>query len=205
MIKSILTTIFVLVCALTLPAQTEPQKAAPLASTTPPPNVRDASKPALGTAPVSSSAQTSASASGEATADKNAPPIDKSNFDESVKPGDDFFTYSNGSWLKRNPIPPDQSRWGSFNELIEKNNDALHEIAEKAAAEKSASPDVQKVGDFYASGMNEAEINTAGVKPLSDEMQKIDAPKDRDDLTKEIARLHDMGVNAFFAFGRSGR
>ena len=134
------------------------------------------------------------------SAEKNPPPLDPHNMDTSVKPGDNFYLYANGNWLKNNPVPPEYSRWGSFNELVEKNNDALHEIAEKAAAEKSASPDVQKVGDFYASGMNEAEINTAGVKPLQDEMQKIDALKNRDDLTKEIARLHDMGVNALFDF-----
>ena len=96
---------------------------------------------------------------------KNPPPLDPRNMDMSVKPGDNFYLYANGNWLKNNPVPPEYSRWGSFNELIEKNNDALHEIAEKAAAEKSDSPDVQKVGDFYASGMNEAEIN---VTPLID-------------------------------------
>jgi putative endopeptidase len=113
------------------------------------------------------------------SAAKNPPPLDPHNMDTSVKPGDNFYLYANGNWLKNNPVPPEYSRWGSFNELVEKNNDALHKIAEKAAAEKSAGPDVQKVGDFYASGMNEAEINSAGVKPLQDEMQKIDALKIR--------------------------
>ena len=131
---------------------------------------------------------------------KNPPPLDPDNMDTSVKPGDNFYLYANGNWLKNNPVPPEYSRWGSFNELIEKNNDALHKIAEKAAAEKSASSDVQKVGDFYASGMNEAEINAAGVKPLQDEMKEIDALKTVDDLTKEIAHLHGMGVNALFNF-----
>ena len=57
--------------------------------------------------------------------------------DTSVKPGQDFFMYADGGWVKRTEIPPEYSRWGSFNELIEKNNDALHGIAEKAAAEAS--------------------------------------------------------------------
>ncbi len=59
---------------------------------------------------------------------------------------------------------------------------------------------MQKVGDFYASGMNEDEINAAGVKPLQDELCKIDALKSTDDLTKEIAHLHGMGVSALFGF-----
>src|SRR3954467_7391688 len=116
-------------------AQTEPQKsAAPLASTTPPPNVHGADKTADHAPPMATPAEASSDsqqAKSQAEADKNAPPIDLGNFDQSVKPGDDFFTYSNGMWLKKNPIPADQSRWGSFNALIEKNNDALHDVAEK--------------------------------------------------------------------------
>ena len=123
MTKYILFAVTSFVCALSLPAQTEPQKsAAPLATTTPPTNVRDAAKPATDKvplpAPSPAEGATSEQAKAQVDADKNAPPIDKSNFDESVKPSDDFFTYSNGGWLKRNPIPPDQSRWGSFNVLI---------------------------------------------------------------------------------------
>jgi len=145
------------------------------------------------------------------TPEKNPPPLDPANMDTTVKPGDNFYQYANGNWLKNNPVPPEYSRWGSFNELIEKNNDALHEIAEKAAAlavreagaskiEKTAASDVQKVGDFYASGMNEAAINAAHAQPLQDEMKHIDAIKDRSDLTKEIGHLHSLGVGAFFRF-----
>ena len=64
--------------------------------------------------------------------EKNPPPLDPSNRDLSVKPQDDFFMFANGGWIKRTQMPPEYSRWGSFNELIENNNDALHDIAEKA-------------------------------------------------------------------------
>ncbi len=138
----------------------------------------------------------------EPTPSKNPPPLDPKDMDTSVKPQDDFYTYANGGWLKRNPIPPEESRWGSFNALIEKNNDALRQVAEKAEKTPAnpSAPEVQKVGDYYASGMNEKAINAAKAKPLQDELKKIDAIKDRNDLLKEIAHMHEVGIPAFFVF-----
>ncbi|HET9857210.1 MAG TPA: M13 family metallopeptidase N-terminal domain-containing protein, partial [Chthoniobacterales bacterium] len=134
----------------------------------------------------------------------NARPIDPSNMDPSVKPADDFFFYATGGWSKRTEIPPELARWGSFNELTEQNNDALHAIAEKAAktkADPKTAPEVQKVGDYYASGMDERKIEAMRTKPLQDELSKIENMKDRNDVLKEIAHLHTIGVNAFFNFG----
>ena len=87
--------------------------------------------------------------------------------------------------------------------MIERNNDALHEIAEKAAKTTTSDPDTKKVGDYYASGMDEKTIEAMKTKPLKDELEKIDAMKDRNDVLKEIAHLHSLGVNAFFNFGSS--
>ncbi len=123
--------------------------------------------------------------------------------DTSVKPQDDFYTYANGAWLKKTPIPPEESRWGSFNQLIEKNTEALRLVAEKASkapAKGKPNPEVQKVGDYYASGMDETAIEAAKATPLADEFKRIDAMKDRGDVLKEIAHLHNMGVGAFFGF-----
>ena len=136
------------------------------------------------------------------TADnKNAPPFDPTNMDTSVKPSDDFFLYADGGWIKRTEIPPEYSRWGSFNQLIEKNNDALHQIAEKASKTKVDAPEVQKVGDYFASGMDEKTIDQMRTKPLHDELARIDNIKDRNDVLREIAHLHSMGVTALFGFG----
>src|SRR5207247_5282578 len=103
--------------------------------------------------------KSSGTKTGEATSkpatDENAKPIDPSNMDPSVRPTDDFFLYANGGWIKRTEIPPEQARWGSFNQLIEHNNDALHAIAEKAEKTNSTDADSKKVGDYYASGMDE--------------------------------------------------
>src|SRR5947208_9015144 len=135
---------------------------------------------------------------------QNQPPLDPKNMDTSVKPGDDFFRYANGAWIKRTEIPPEYSRWGAFNELIERNSDALHAIAEKASktpVDPKLAPETQKVGDYYASGMDEKTIEAMRTKPLQDEFNKIEMIKDRQDVLKEIGHLHLIGVNAFFNFG----
>src|SRR4030095_15147002 len=135
---------------------------------------------------------------------QNPSPLDPANIDTSVKPGDDFFNYANGAWIKRTEIPPEYSRWGAFNELIERNNDALHTIAEKTSqtpVDPKLAPETRKVGDYYASGMDEKAIETAGTTPLAQEFQKIEAMKDRQDVLKEIAHLHSIGIHAFFNFG----
>ena len=138
------------------------------------------------------------------SAENNPPPIDPSNFDTSVKPSDDFFSYANGGWIKRTEIPPEYTRWGSFNELIEHNNDALHEIAEKTQNTKvdpRMAPEAEKVGDFYASGMDEKTIDASRTNPLDDEFNAIAAINDRSALLKEIAHLHSMGIDVLFDFG----
>src|ERR1700744_5949063 len=94
--------------------------------------------------------------------------LDPANMDTSIKPGDNFFLYANGTWLKNNPIPKSETRWGSFNELQENNYKALHRLLDSAAAIKNAPKGslVQKVGDFYRTGMDSASINKAGISPL---------------------------------------
>ncbi|PYJ68403.1 MAG: hypothetical protein DME76_12395 [Verrucomicrobia bacterium] len=136
--------------------------------------------------------------------EKNPPPLDPSNRDLSVKPQDDFFMFANGAWIKRTQMPPEYSRWGSFNELIENNNDALHDIAEKTETthvDPRLAPETQKVGDYYASGVDEKTIESARLHPRDEEFKKIDSLKDRNDLLNEIAHLHSIGVGALFEFG----
>jgi putative endopeptidase len=165
--KIIISSIAALLCAVSLHAQSEPQKSSP-----------------------KSNAPT--------------PTLDSKNMDTSVKPQDDFFLYANGGWIKNTEIPPEYSRWGSFNQLIEQNNDALHKITEKAAktpANSKTAPELQKVGDYYGSGMDEKAIDAARTKPLQDEFNRIDAIKDRNDVLKEIAHIHSFGGNVFFRFG----
>src|SRR5436853_3453221 len=103
--------------------------------------------------------------------EQSAPPLDPNNMDTSVKPGDDFFSYANGAWIKRTEIPPEYSRWGAFNELIERNNDSLHTIAAKTSqtpVDPKLAPETQKVGDYYASGMDDKAIEAARTQPLAE-------------------------------------
>jgi predicted metalloendopeptidase len=212
MIKTILYSALSLVAATSLQAQSEANKS-PATEASRPPTIHDAAHVPVEQKPpaVTAAPKTAADREAQPRIEKNPPPLDSKNMDTSVKPQDDFYSYANGTWLKNNPIPPEYSRWGSFNELIEKNNDALHEIAEKAAglgAEQSGGPkivkaaesEVEKVGDFYASGMNEAAINQAKIQPLQDELKRIDGMNDRAALTTEIGRLHSMGVGSLFGF-----
>src|SRR5437764_6564715 len=191
--KSFFVSLLTVAIAFGLQAQTEPEKT-PLTGKSP----AAPKKPETNPPPIASGG---GDATAKAKADENTKPIDSANMDPSVKPSDDFFFYANGGWIKRTEIPPDQTRWGSFNILIEHNNDALHAIAEKAAKAKSGDADTKKVGDYYASGMDEKTIEAMRTKPLQDELSKIDKMKDRQDVLKEIAHLHMNGVNAFFNFG----
>lgn len=129
--------------------------------------------------------------------------FDTANLDRSVSPCDDFYKFANGGWMKNNPVPPDRSMWATYSKLTTQNEDALRGILEKSSKDTSAKPgsNWQKIGDFYASCMDESAIDAAGVKPLDPIFQEIAQVKDLPGLRAEIARLQRVGVNAVFSFG----
>ncbi|HEV7164278.1 MAG TPA: M13 family metallopeptidase [Gammaproteobacteria bacterium] len=124
--------------------------------------------------------------------------------DKSVNPATDFFSYANGGWKQQNPIPDAYSRWGTFGVLQKQNQDVIHDILDDLAKNKKlkAGSDEQKVGDFYASGMDEQAIDAAGIKPLQPEFDAIAAITDGADLQAVIAHLQMIGVDALFNFGQ---
>ena len=136
---------------------------------------------------------------------ESSKPIDLQNFDTTVKPTDDFYQYANGGWIARNPIPSDQSRWGSFNEVLDRNQKVLREILEDAAKKTDAPKGsiLQKVGDFYATGMDTVRIEEEGAKPLQGEFDRITAMKNATDLEIEIAHLHSVSVGIPFRLASS--
>ena len=99
---------------------------------------------------------------------KQYPAFDVQNMDTTIKPGDDFFTYMNGTWLKNNPIPADKNSRSTFDELFERNRHDIREIIEEAAAVKDVQPgsNVEKIGAFYNSGMDTISIERLGLSPL---------------------------------------
>lgn len=126
--------------------------------------------------------------------------IDTSNMDRSVNPGDDFYTYVNGGWLKKHPLPSDKSIYGAFNEIAEKNKTRIKNIVENAMKTKSEKGSItQKIGDFYASGMDTVSIEKAGLKPIQPEFNKIDSLKSKKELASILANFSQNGIGGLFS------
>lgn len=129
--------------------------------------------------------------------------VDLSAIDKSVDPCQNFYRYACGSWIKNNPVPPQYSRWGRFNELAERNQEISRQILEDSAKNQDRSPLDQKIGAFYSACMDEAAIEKAGAAPVEPTIKTIEGISDKTALAREIAQLQREGANAFFRFGVS--
>lgn len=130
--------------------------------------------------------------------------IDPANMDLSVKPGDDFYTYANGNWIKNNPVPAKETRWGSFNQLRDFNINAVKSIVEDAAADHSAPAGSAKkrVGDFYAAAMDSVSIEKLGYTPVKADLAKINQIKDLKGIIDQVITMRTTGIAApLFGFG----
>jgi putative endopeptidase len=127
------------------------------------------------------------------------PVLDVTSMDPSVDPCTDFFTYSCGGWLKKNPIPPDRTSWGVSTKLSDDNKVLLREILEEAAAGgPSREPVKQKIGDYYSACMDEKAIEAAGATPIRDSLDRIDRMASKADIAKVVAGM--PGLNVPFDF-----
>lgn len=121
--------------------------------------------------------------------------------DKTVDPGKDFYKYATGTWTKNNPVPADKARWGSFNELNDRNYFLIHGILESAKNDKSAaakSP-TKQVGDFYASAMNTGKIEQLRFKPIEADLEKINKIATHEDLFNVLSDFHKKGVGGIFS------
>lgn len=119
--------------------------------------------------------------------------------DTTVSPSDDFYEFACGTWLKENPIPEEESRWSSFNVLGDRNNNILKNILENATSKKFDNGSAnQLIGDYYASFTDTVKRNEQGITYIKPELEHIEQIETVEDLIKEVAHLHDIGVSAFF-------
>ncbi|MBK6913402.1 MAG: M13 family metallopeptidase [Ignavibacteriales bacterium] len=127
--------------------------------------------------------------------------LDPQNIDSSVKPGDNFYEYASGNWLKNNPIPDEYSRWGSFEILTEENYKILKQILEEASVSNAPLGSVQqKIGDYCFAGMDTASIESLGINAISNYLEKIQNINSEENLVEVISEMHVNGQNPLFNF-----
>ena len=119
--------------------------------------------------------------------------IDTAGMDKSVAPGDDFFEYANGLWAKNTPIPPDKARYGMFNVLDDLSKERTRTIIE----EQSKDPN-SKIGNVFASFMDEATIEAKGLTPFEPWLNEVRAIKSKKDLPKLYSDADRLGINTPF-------
>jgi len=129
-----------------------------------------------------------------------APAIDAKNMDLTVNPGDDFFKFANGGWMKNNPIPEEKSRFGAFDEIADNNQKQIKGLVDDAVKNTNApkGSNIQKISDFYNSGMDTIAIEKAGISPLKDELDLINKVSNISEFQKELAHLQTIGIGIFF-------
>jgi putative endopeptidase len=122
--------------------------------------------------------------------DNRQPVLDPSSMDKTIDPCTDFYTYSCGGWMKKNPIPPDQSSWSIYGKLQDESRAQLRELLESAAgASGERTAYTQKIGDYYGACMDEAAIEQSGVKPLKQQMDSIENLASKEKLADVVAGM----------------
>ncbi|MEC4005048.1 M13 family metallopeptidase [Flavobacterium sp. SUN052] len=123
------------------------------------------------------------------------------NRDTTANPSNNFFQYANGGWFKNHPIPSSEKSNGIFRMIQDTINNQIKSICVKSAeANADKGSNKQKIGDFYAAGMDSVTINKLGITPLKNEIAKIDAVKDIQSLLQTVAYFHTNGIAPAFNF-----
>lgn len=132
--------------------------------------------------------------------------LDVADLNATVGACTDFYAYVNGNWMERTAIPADRSRWGGFEEVVERNAQQLKASLELAQHDRTlrAQPAVRKLADFYAAGMDETAIERAGIRPLAEELSRAAGIQSRDALAETIARWQAERIEAGFGPVRVG-
>mgnify|MGYP003336439944 CR=1 FL=1 len=128
--------------------------------------------------------------------------IDYTAIDKNVMPNQDFYHFANGTWLKDNPVPADQSRWGSFDVLADENNKKIRTVIEEVANDKTAAKGTlrQKLRDFYNLAMDSAKAEEQGISMIKGDIGRISSLNTKDDVLLCMADLTAKGVDNIFGF-----
>jgi endothelin-converting enzyme/putative endopeptidase len=126
--------------------------------------------------------------------------IELGSLDRTADPCNDFYQFACGGWLASHPAPADQPRFGRFEALQERNNAILRDILDEAA-KPSSGADMRKIGDYYASCLDEKTIESKGLAPLQPELDRVAAIKSATDIPAVVGHLHTLGFGPFFGFG----
>ena len=128
--------------------------------------------------------------------------FDVANLDTTISPSHDFYMFTNGTWLANNPVPATESRWASFNVLMENNKKLLREILDDAAADATAADgsNKKKIGDFYASGMDTVAIEAAGLSHITADLERIASVTSKDELMGLVAEFQTYYMSHMFSF-----
>jgi predicted metalloendopeptidase len=158
--------------------------------------------PVLLLAAVAAAAPHLASAQAGAPTPVQSRALDPANRDTTCSACEDFYRWANGGWITRTPIPGDQPWWSAFHELQDRNFTDLRRLLDEAAgqARTTKDPDTRRLGLFYASCMDSAAVEAAGIRPLAEELGRIAAIRDRARLPQAIGRLQQRGADAGFLF-----
>src|SRR3989338_3357461 len=125
--------------------------------------------------------------------------FDVANLDKSVKPADDFFQFANGGWLEKNPIPHDESQWGSFYLLRKASDEALRNILEGSKRKNAAhGSNLQKVRDYYLSAVDEKKLNKDGAGPLQKFFDMVNNLENTDDVVALSAHFRRAGISSLW-------
>ena len=129
------------------------------------------------------------------------PSITTADMDLSVNPGENFYQYANGGWMKQHPLPDEKSRYGSFDKLAEDSKEKVKLIIERAAAENAEDGTLaQKIGDFYAAGMDIESINATSYNPIKPLLEKIAQVDSKENLIAVISELQTKQLTPLFYF-----
>lgn len=132
---------------------------------------------------------------------KAAATLDLENLDTTAAPGNDFYQYATGGWQKLNPIPDENSRYGSFDKLNENTQTQVKELIEELAKKESKKgTNEQKIGDLYKMAMDSVKLNADGAKPIQPMLAEIAKAKDSKDVVNLMTKISIVGDSPFFGF-----